>query len=179
MKKPEYFYILVKGKARVSPSSEEGKFVLLDFIQPPDLLGDIEYMYEENNYHNVIALTDTIFIGVPMPLIDKYLSNNIYFYKFICHNMAAKIKSTSIKYSRALLYPLKNRLAKYLYDLAYHNDSSVLKIKFTQTAEYFGITPRHFRRILVEFEKESILKRGEREIIILDMDGLNKYASYM
>lgn len=54
------------------------------------------------------------------------------------------------------------------------------KIKFTQTAEYFGITPRHFRRILVEFEKkESILKRGEREIIILDMDGLNKYASYM
>lgn len=62
-KKPEYFYILVKGKARVSPSSEEGKFVLLDFIQPPDLLGDIEYMYEENNYHNVIALTDTIFIG--------------------------------------------------------------------------------------------------------------------
>ncbi|WP_432664396.1 cyclic nucleotide-binding domain-containing protein [Wukongibacter baidiensis] len=173
-----YFYILVEGRARVSPSSEEGKFVLLDYLQPIDILGDIEYIFNDKYYHNVKALVKTTLIAIPIKTLESYLSNNIYFYKFICERMACKIRSTSIKYSRALLYPLKSRLAKYFYDLA-DGTNGAIKVKFKQTAEYFGISPRHLRRIVVELEETGIIKRSNGKIIVLDSERLKDEASYL
>ena len=34
----EFYYLLVEGKAKVCPSSEDGKIALLDFLTPLDLL---------------------------------------------------------------------------------------------------------------------------------------------
>lgn len=176
---PEYLYILLEGEARVSPSSEDGRLALLDYIKPMDLLGDIEYFFSESNYHSVVALTECIFLAIPQESVRIYFKDNLEFYKFLCKNMAQKVRSTSIRYSRALLYPIKNRLAKYIYDLAiFRNTPEAVTIKFSQTAEYLGISPRHFRRILSEFEEEGILMREGTKIHIHDPEKLRSYVTY-
>lgn len=175
---PKYLYFLLEGEARVSPSSEDGKLALLDYIRPMDLLGDIEYFFSEVNYHSVMALTSCLFLAIPIKHLDTYFKDDVVFYKFLCLNMARKMRSTSIKYSRSLLYPLKNRLAKYIYDIAIYRNAKEIELKFSQTAEYFGISPRHFRRILSEFEDESILERKYSEIHILNLDKLHDYVIY-
>lgn len=176
--KSKYFYIMVEGEAKVAPSSENGKIALLDYIGSMDLLGDIEYFLDEPNYHNVIALTKCILLAIPFVNIEKHFNDNLDFYKFVSRSLAGKIKNSSVSYSRTLLYPVKNRLAKYLYDIAEYTQSNRVKLKFNQTAQYFGITPRHFRRILSSFENNNIIKRHNTDIEIIDMPALLRYSTY-
>lgn len=60
---PEYFYICVEGKAKISPLSEEGKEVLIAYIEPTSLLGDIEFIANCRNLHTVRAVTPVTLLG--------------------------------------------------------------------------------------------------------------------
>lgn len=172
-----FLYIVLEGTTRVTPSSETGKIALLDFIEPLDLLGDIEYFYGDPIYHGVIAWSDCVLLAIAYNHVDEVFSNNLSLYKFICESLANKIRNNSIRQSRLLLYPVKNRLSKYLYDYCEVLDTSIIKLKFNRTAEYMGITPRHFRRVLSNLETEKILIRNKNEIEILDLEKLKSYCT--
>lgn len=174
----KYFYIILEGQSRVAPSSTTGKIALLDYLKQTDMLGDIEYFYNEPNYHSVIALTKCVLLAIDYKHLNKHFKDNLAFYRYVSHSLAGKIRNSSIRHSRTLLYPVKNRLAKYIYDLSEYEKTNLITIQFNRTAEYLGITPRHFRRILAEFEGENILKRHSREIEIIDKDALHKYSTY-
>lgn len=172
-----FLYIVLEGTTRVAPSSETGKIALLDFIEPLDLLGDIEYFYGDPIYHSVIARSKCVLLAIAYKHMDEVFNNNLLLYKFISESLANKIRNNSIRQSRLLLYPVKNRLSKYLFDYCEVSDTSIIKLKFNRTAEYMGITPRHFRRILSELETENILIRNKNEIKILNMDKLKSYCT--
>lgn len=173
-----YLHILVKGKCRVSPASGEGKIALLDFVLPKDIIGDIEYFSKDHYYHNVVALLPCITLSIPIKFIDKYFGQNIDFYKFICENLASKMKSTSLKYSNTLLYPIKNQVASYLFDEFINNKQRNLPIIFKELSDFFGITPRYFRNILAEFESEGILLRETNGVKLIDLEKLRQYTSH-
>lgn len=168
----KFFYFLVEGKAKVLPSSVEGQVVLLDFMEPIDIIGDIEYVFNMPNNHSVTAVKDTIMIAIPIDVVKKYMDDNIYFHKFISYIMAKKIMATSNKFAQSMMYPLKVRLAKYLIEHYEDGLNSEIEIKACDTADYFGISSRHLRRILLEFEDEGILERRVGHILILDLERL-------
>jgi CRP-like cAMP-binding protein len=172
-----YLHILVKGKCRVSPTSEEGKIALLDFILPKDVIGDIEFFSKDQYYHNVRTILPCVTLSIPVKFIDKYFGLNVDFYKFICENMASKMKSTSLKYSKTLLYPIKNQIASYFYDEFVKNEQRVLPIIFKELSAFFGITPRYFRNILTELESEGILLRETNGVKLLDPEKLCQYTT--
>lgn len=173
----EFLHILVKGKCRVSPTSEEGKIALLYFVVTKDVIGDLEFFSNDQYYYNVTALMPCVTLAIPVKFIDKYFSNNVNFYKFICENMAIKMKRTSLKYSKTLLYPIKNQVANYFYDLFTENQQTVLPILFKETSEFFGITPRYLRSILGELETEGILLREINGVKLLDIEKLRRYVT--
>lgn len=168
-------YILLEGKAGVTPSSADGKVSLLDFILPGDIIGDLEYFTQEDYFHSVITLTPCTTLVIPITLIEKIAHLNGDFYRYICENLAGKMKRTSKQLSSALLYPLKDRLAKYLYDLSIFQETADLVINTTQLSGYFGISPRHLRRVLAEFEEDGILIRSGTHVTLLDMSQLEGY----
>ena len=172
----KYLYILVKGKCRISPTSEDGKVALLDFVLTMDVIGDLEYFSKDLYYYNVVALSPCVALSIPVNLIEEYFSSNVNFYKFLCENMSSKMKRTSLKYSKTLLYPIKNQIANYFYDLFIEKKSTILPIQFKETAEFFDITPRYFRSILVELESEGILSRETNGIKLMNLGKLQKYA---
>lgn len=174
----KYLYILVEGKCRISPTSVEGKIALLDFVLTMDVIGDLEYFAKDQYYYNVVALSPCVVLAIPTNLIEKHFSLNVNFYRFICENMSNKMKRTSLKYSKTLLYPIKNQIANYFYDLSIKNNSKIFPIQFRETAEFFDITPRYFRSILVELESEGVLSREPSGIKLIDLDKLRKYTVY-
>jgi CRP-like cAMP-binding protein len=173
-----YLHILLKGKCRVSPTSEEGKTALLDFVLPKDVIGDIEFFSKDQYYHNVTTILPCVSLSIPVKFIDRYFGNNVDFYKFLCENMARKMKSTSLKYSNTLLYPIKNQIASYFYSEFVKNEQIVLPIVFKDLSDFFGITPRYFRNILAEFESERILLRETSGVKLLDLEKLRHYTSH-
>ncbi len=176
---PAYYYFLIKGKAKVIPSSENGKIALLDLLTPLDLLGDIEFIRSEDNYYSVMSIDHTILIALPMEVVKRSLRDNVAFNQMVSRVLAEKIRTLSVKYSRTMLYPLKNRLARYLIDHKGDQGEIMVDIPMEQTADYFGITTRHLRRIMSEFETDQVLKRSRGKVIILDMDRLEAFASYL
>jgi len=171
----KYLYLVLSGKAGVFPSSLEGKSGLLDYIIPMDIVGDLEYFASANYFHSVVALSPCEYLAIPVSIIPTHFNKNINFYKFICVNMANKMQRTSKRYSRSIFYPLKNLLAKYLYDLAVYQSTPKLNISSSQAAERFGVSSRHIRRTLAEFATEGILIREKTQVHIIDMENLSKY----
>lgn len=176
--KIEYLYVLLEGQIGVTPYSEMGKFSILDIVIPGDIIGDIEYFNGDNYYYQVVALTPSMVLAIPVKEMEKYLSQNVEFYKYTSMNLAKKMKRTSHKYSRTMLYPLKNRLAKYLYDLYEIQGKEISGIGGSQTADYFGISSRHLRRVLSEIESEGIINRSKNIVEVVDEEKLSQLASY-
>lgn len=174
----KYLYLVLSGEAGIAPLSMEGKSGMLDYILPMDVVGDLEYFSKANYVHSVVALTPCTYLAIPVGMIPTHLNDHIEFYKFICMNMANKMQRTSKRYSRSMLFPLKNLLAKYLYDLTIHQGSRDLVISSNTTAERFGVSSRHLRRIMAEFEEEHILTRNRRKIKVIDLDRLSRYVNF-
>lgn len=162
-----YLYLVIEGDARVMPSSTEGKSGFLEYILPMDIIGDMEYFTKSTYVHSVDALTPCKYLAIPIRMIEQQFGNNPQFYRFICENMASKMKRTSARYSRTLLYPLKSRLAKFLLDQSAQENSDTFALHTAQIAEYFAVTPRHLRRVLSELEVANVIKRSKNHIVLL------------
>ena len=175
----KYLYLVLEGEARVSPSSTEGKSGFLEYILPMDVIGDMEYFSESTYFHSVVALTPCTYLAIPAKMIESHYSHNINFYRFICENMASKMKRTSARYSRSLLYPLKNRLAKFLLDQTERQQTDCITVQTVQIAEYFGVTSRHLRRVLSELEKEGIIERSKDRITLVQKEVLESLSAVM
>ncbi|QOR35242.1 cyclic nucleotide-binding domain-containing protein [Clostridium sp. 'deep sea'] len=174
----ENLYVLLDGQAGIVPLSEKGKLSLLDIIILGDVIGDIEYFNDDNYYYQVRALSPCTLLAIPVNSIDLYFQHNSQFYKYICRNLAQKMKRTSFKYARTLLYPLKNRLAKFLYELSKIHGNKIPDVQSNQTADYLGISLRHLRRVLAELEQEGILIRENAAVTVIDINKLQQKASY-
>lgn len=170
-----HFTILAAGKLRVFSVSEAGKMISIAVEDPPSLFGDIEILLKRDTLHNVVAETAVTLIAIPMTLTEQYLENNVAFYKLACSSTIEKLFRSSTSYSFTLLYPAKNRLARYFLDqgngeLLYHKN---------KLAEHFGITPRHLGRLLGEMEKEGmVLRTGRGRLQVMDAAELKKLAVY-
>ena len=175
----KYLYLVLEGEARVAPSSTEGKSGFLEYILPMDVIGDMEFFSHSPYFHSVVALTFCTYLAIPVKMIDAHFSHNISFYQFICENMASKMKRTSSRYSRSLLYPLKNRLANFLLEQKVRQHTNSITLQTEQIAQYFGVTSRHLRRVLSELEKEGIIKRVKDCITLIKPEVLEDLSSVM
>lgn len=169
--------ILVEGVFRVYSISEKGKLGVVARSSPPQMLGDIEYMQDLNALHSVQAETRATLISFPIEDVRRYLSGNIAFYRMICNNLIEKLYNTSGAYSKALLYPSKNRLAGYLLERL--DGDGCVYFRANEASEHLGITPRHMSRLITAMEREGILCRDRAKTLrILDLNTLTKLADY-
>ena len=86
--------------------------------------------------------------------------------------MAGLMKRTSTRFSRSLLFPLKNRLAKFILDQSEKQGTKNIDIQVDQAADYFAVTARHLRRVLSELENDEIISRTKAHIRLLDIESL-------
>lgn len=163
--------ILVEGYLTVYSISEAGKLCIVGHIGPPQMLGDIEYMQGVSSLHSVRAETHAVLLSFPIEDVHQYLSRNIAFYRLMCNNLIDKLYSTSSAYAKNLLYPAKNRFARYLLERV--DETGAIHFSAKAASEYLGITARHMSRLITEMEQEGLLCRKKARILqILDREGL-------
>lgn len=171
----EYFYFLVEGKVLVHLHTMEGKEMHLDFCEPLDLFGDLEYINSSGIYSNVEAIKDSYLLAMPREIVEKNARENYKFYEMISQFLGEKLVKTSKKYTDMILYPLKNRIATYLYDLA-GDDDFIEGFRQGEVALSYGISDRHLRRVLGELEDDGVIRRDRGRIEVRDRDLLKKYC---
>ncbi|AWI04615.1 Crp/Fnr family transcriptional regulator [Clostridium drakei] len=172
----EYYYLLVKGKIKISYLFENGKSMLLKFYKEFNIIGDLELLKDKPIRCNVEATEDTYLIAIPSNILRKKYMNNVNFLHHLVDSLSEKLEATINNTSYNFIYPLTNRLASYLVEHITDKSTIVLSSSFKEIAQFLGTTYRHLNRTFKELEDEKIIKCENTTIHILDKDRLRELS---
>lgn len=174
----ETFDIITEGQGKVESTSEEGKVILLDHLYPLSLSGDIELICGGDAMHSVYAATPLTTLTASRKNFKTVLMNSTPFLQFLTVQFAEKMQASSQNHSRIMLYPIRNQLGHILLTLSDTAGADVFVLRSGEVAKELGISGRHLRRVLQEYEREGILLRQGSNLHILDKKALSEKAAF-
>ena len=172
----EYLYYLIDGRAKLYLTHKNGKVSIINFIESPCFIGEIELIGAQSESNGVQALTDCCCLAIPLNNCKDKLLNDIKFLKYLCIFLSKKAIYNSSNYTKNLSYPLENRLASFI---LLTSNNSLYTEKHTEISEFLGVSYRHLLYVLADFVKRGILKKEDCGYRIIDLNSLNELAKEM
>ncbi|MFE0298386.1 transcriptional regulator YeiL [Priestia megaterium] len=170
---PQYIYYLVEGKAKLYVTHENGKVSLINFLQAPTFMGEVELLNSQRYSKAIQTVTNTICLAIPINACKNKLLTDVTFLRHLCSFLSEKATRTSAKYTQNQAYPLENRLAAFIMLSA---DGNFYKEKHTEVCEYLGVSYRHLLHVLAQLCKTDIIEKQSPGYIIRDRERLEKLA---
>lgn len=170
---PEYLYYLVEGKAKLYATHKNGKVALINFLQAPAFMGEVELLNAESCSKGIQTATQAICLAIPIHVCKEKLLTDATFLRYICIFLSEKMTIISTKYTKNQAYPLKNRLAAFILMSA---DQNFYKEKHTEVCEYLGVSYRHLLYVLAELCEANIIEKQSQGYIIRDDEQLQIIA---
>ncbi|HDW3055634.1 TPA: Crp/Fnr family transcriptional regulator [Bacillus cereus] len=174
-------YFVVKGKVKVYTITSEGKKLILRFINPLAIVGDIE-LIQNSKAHNVVeACSDVITISISNTVIRNKLLHDPIFMKFLLENIANTLKISTRFTALNLLYPVEVRVASYLLSISTDSNGNMYKgdldtTSVTSIADFIGVSYRHVIRVLQRFYNDKLIEKSNGVIVIKDFSRMKEVA---
>ncbi|MGE1115056.1 transcriptional regulator YeiL [Priestia megaterium] len=168
---PQYIYYLVEGKAKLYVTHENGKVSLINFLQAPTFMGEVELLNSQRYSKAIQTVTKTICLAIPIDTCKNKLLTDVIFLRYLCSFLSEKATRISAKYTQNQAYPLENRLAAFIMLSA---DGNFYKEKHTEVCEYLGVSYRHLLHVLAQLCKKNIIEKQSQGYIIKDKEYLEK-----
>lgn len=174
-------YFVVKGKVKVYTITSEGKKLILRFINPFTIVGDIE-LIQNSKAHNVVeACSDVIAISISNTVIRNKLLHDPIFMKFLLENIANTLKISTRFTALNLLYPVEVRVASYLLSISTDSNGNMYKgdldtTSVTSIADFIGVSYRHVIRVLQRFYNDKLIEKSNGVIVIKDFSRMKEVA---
>lgn len=170
---PDQLYFLVSGRAKLYITHKSGAVTLINFLEAPCFIGEMELVNTQSSYHGVTALSTCFCLSVTVSSCRERLLNDVVFLRNLCGFLSRKTLDDVQNYSRNQAYPLKSRLAAFILLTSNHG---VYRERHTETAAYLGVSYRHLLYVLAEFVKEGILEKTPHGYWIVQETELRKIA---
>ena len=155
---PFIFYIL-QGKAKILKIEENGKRLIIQFIERNDFIGELSLVKAEERGKDVVSLGQTICLGIPMSFAQSVLLNDVHFLQKISQYIGHKLLIRMEHFAANQSFDLKYRLAELM--LAVSVDD-LYKEKHTEISEYLGVSYRHLLHIFSQFKEWGFIeKKGQ------------------
>jgi len=174
--KLDRFYFFVEGKLKVYTFQENGRSLLLSFYTKFDTIGEVELFKDLKVTNPVDAISDSYLLSIPIEMLREKAFDYPPFLRYTIRSIIDKLNDLSTQSSFNLLYPLKNRLASFLWMHNTKDKEIILKDSFKEIAEYLGTTYRHLHRALKELEDDGLIRRHRRIINIQNIEKLKELA---
>ncbi len=170
------FYFLVSGTLKVCFVLENGKSILLRFIKPLGVAGDLEVGVNRTVRTTVTAATDAYLIGMDIELLKTLTYDDPIFMRFIIGSLGIKLSAVTNAMAINLSYPLENRFAGYLLSISDKvNDRRIQEIKtfdLREIATMLGTSYRHLCRVIKDFSDLGYIEKKQSQILILNFEAL-------
>lgn len=158
-----YLYFIIKGRAKVVASQDNGKQIILQFLTAEDLIGDLTVVNAEDDIKSVIAMGPTICLGIPIKTVSNHLIKNNDFLFYLSHYIGSKLLLRVDHFKEQQTQEVKVRLVKLLMDITINDEYHE---KHTEIAEYLGVSYRHFMHTLKQLKEEEMIQKKETYYII-------------
>lgn len=171
--KPGSLYYLIKGRAKLYLSHENGRISLINFLDAPCFVGEMELFGAQEEANGVTAITPCTCYEIHTAQCREKILNDTKFLRFLCLFLSRKAISNTCNYSKNQSYPLEVRLADFILLTSYHQ---MYRETHTEAAEFLGVTYRHLLYMLAEFVKRGYLKKTKQGYLIQDVSALRRTA---
>lgn len=173
--KSDALYIVNRGQIKIYRLSESGKEQIVRILNPGDFTGELALFQEKVHEAFAEAMVDTqiclIRRGTLHELLLKYPTISLKILTEFSNRLDTAEKQTT----RFATEKVETRIALFLAECIDAEKSSIIHLPMSKKdlASYLGTTPETLSRRLREFEAEGFIKqRGQREIEMIDLDGL-------
>ncbi len=173
---------LVDGKVRITSSIETGRSLLLRFIHPFSIIGDIELIRNVPVQSQVQAVNECLLIGLPFDYIKQYEIDNPKFLHTLLEHVCYKLQTCTTASRVNLLASVENKFASYLMSTISAEPNNNFGIELTtsnikEMANLLGTTYRHLNRVIHSLTQKNIIERDKNSIRILNWDDLDKASN--
>jgi CRP/FNR family transcriptional regulator len=181
---PEWFYIVSKGKVKITKLSHDGKEIILELISPPDIFGGVAVLRNFPYPANAVAMEDSEVIKISrknlLRLVDRF-PNLMY---CIALQLGDRMKSSYDSLKNIALERVEARIAALLLKLAgkvgvESKEGLLIDMRLTKqdVADMVGTTVETSIRTFSKFKKQGLVSDADGKIIIKDKEGLAEMAS--
>lgn len=181
---PEWFYIVAKGKVKITKISHDGKEIILEIISPTDIFGGVAVIKGFPYPANAVAMEDTEVLKISrrnlMRLVDRF-PNLMY---CIALQLGDRMKSSYDSLKNIALERVEARIAALLLKLANKigvetKDGTMIDMRLTKqdVADMVGTTVETSIRTFSKFKKEGLVTDNDGKLVIRDKDGLMSLSS--
>ena len=170
--KSNHLYFLLNGRAKVFITHKNGTVTLVNFLESPCFIGEMEMVNDQSACHGVTALRACLCFSIDLSCKAQLL-HDIVFLQNLCKFLSRKTLSDVQNYSRNQAYPMKTKLASFILLTA---NNGLYRERHTETASYLGVTYRHLLYVLAEFVKDGILEKTPHGYRIVMEEELKQIA---
>jgi CRP/FNR family transcriptional regulator len=181
---PEWFYIVSKGKVKITKLSHDGKEIILEIISPHDIFGGVAVLRNFPYPANAVAMEDSEVIKISrsnlMRLVDRF-PNLMY---CIALQLGDRMKSSYDSLKNIALERVEARIAALLLKLAGKvgvetSEGVMIDMRLTKqdVADMVGTTVETSIRTFSKFKKEGLVSDSDGKFVIRNRERLQKSSS--
>ncbi len=168
---PEWFFIVSKGKVKITKLSHEGKEIILEIISPTDIFGGVAVIRGFPYPANAVAMEDTEVLKISrknlMRLVDRF-PNLMY---CIALQLGDRMKSSYDSLKNIALERVEARIAALLLKLSKKvgvdtGKGTLIDMRLTKqdVADMVGTTVETSIRTFSKFKKEGLVAVAGRQV---------------
>lgn len=176
---PEWLYIVVEGKIKLTKLSQDGKEIILEIMSPLDFFGGLAVLRGFPYPANAVVMEDSKFLRISrnniMKVIDRF-PNLMY---CLAMQLGDRMKESHETLKNIALERVEARIAALLLKLADKTGKEsgggiVIEMKLTKQdiAEMVGTTVETSIRTMSKLKKTGIVAEKEGRITITNIDRL-------
>jgi len=181
---PEWFYLVLTGKVKITKLSHEGKEIILEVISPTDIFGGVAVIKGFPYPANAVAMEDSEVLKISrknlMRLVDRF-PNLMY---CIAMQLGDRMKSSYDSLKNIALERVESRIAALLLKLAGKvgvgtKAGTLIDMRLTKqdVADMVGTTVETSIRTFSKFKKQGLVGESDGRFVILNKDELSTFSS--
>jgi CRP/FNR family transcriptional regulator, cyclic AMP receptor protein len=175
---------VLRGTAKMTSVSSEGKEIVLNIMHPGDIFGEIALLDGEERSADAVAMTDCELLVIHrrdfMPILEKRADICLILLRILCQ----RLRQTSEQVEDVLFRHLESRVAKALLHLA---DSATLHaipgspvglhVSQRELGSHAGGSRESVNKILQSWHKADWIELGKGTIVIRNLDALARLVT--
>lgn len=168
-------YIVNRGQIKIYRLSEGGKEQIVRILNPGDFTGELALFQESVLEAYAEAMIDTEICLIKREVLHDLLLKYPTISLQILTEFSNRLDSSEKQTTQFATEKVETRIAHFLAECVDSEKVRTIELPMSKKdlASYLGTTPETMSRRLTEFEAAGFIKqKGQREIEILDLDGL-------
>jgi len=175
------FYIVADGRVKIYKVSFDGKEHIFHIYGPGNPFGEVPVFAGKKFPANAQTLLKSHLLFFPRTAFIDLISRNPSLSLNMLAVLSMRLRQFTVQIEHLSLKEVPGRLASYLLYLSKEQgqtDRVTLSISKGQLASLLGTIPETLSRILAKMNKEHLIDTSGRDIMLLDLNGLENLAEY-